>query len=242
MESTEFKKWIQTQIKINLIPVLDDRGFKKSCANFFVRERDGIVQFLRFELKQSKVKISGGTSPIYFPLQSLPYHGFDLSDAESRLFANGISVLPSVQGVPMITSEAMSKWSELEATIKNSILVQFDNLSDLDDLMAIASYDVPDNDNWNGVKWYAQGVYECLSGRFEKGVGKLKEAQNCKKGYLDYLKDVGCAFDAKKDVASAIFSYIDLFCNAMSCDDFAKATFWEVYESVCLQSKKWYKL
>jgi len=142
----------------------------------------------------------------------------------------------------MITSEAISKWAELEETIKNSILVQFDKLSNLDDLMAIASYDVPDNDNWNGVKWYAQGVYECLSGRFEKGIEKLKEAQNCKQGYLDYLKDVDCVFDTKKDAVSAIFSYIDLFCNAVSYDDFAQVTFWEVYKSVCLQSKQWYKL
>jgi len=136
----------------------------------------------------------------------------------------------------------MAKWGELERAIKNSILIQFDKLSDLDDLMATASYDVPDNDNWNGVKWYAQGVYECLSGHFEKGIERLKEAQNCKKGYLDYLKDIGCCFDTKKDAVSAIFSYIDLFCNAISSDDFAKETFWEIYENVCLQSKQWYNL
>lgn len=242
MENVEFKKWIQVQIKNNLIPILNDSDFKKSRANFFVREKDGVVQFLQFELKQSKVKVNGGISPIYFPLQSLPYHGFDLSPAESRLCAMGISVSPSVEGMPVITSEAMAKWKELEEIVRNPILAQFEKISSLDSLMAIASYNVPDNDNWNGVKWYAQGVYECLSGNFQKGIEQLRAAQRCKIGYLDYLKEVGCVFDAKKDAVDAIFSYIDLFCCSISNTNPSKDVFLEVYKDVCQQSKQWYKL
>lgn len=48
---------------------------------------------------------------------------------------------------------------EREGTVQ---FLQFEEIPNLNKLMEAASYDVPDNDNWNGVKWYALGVYECL--------------------------------------------------------------------------------
>lgn len=242
MENIEFKKWVQTQIKTNLLPVFSNNGFKKGRTNCFVRERTNIVQFLQFEVKQYMVRLYGGTSPIYFPLQSLPYCGFQLSSDESLLCRNGIYVPIPVQGKSMVTYEAITQWIVLESIILDSILPQFDKISNLEELMESSSYDVPHNDTWNGVKWYTQGVYQCLSGDFQKGVEQLKKAHDCKQGYLKYLKDVGCMFEPQKDQMAAIFHYIDLLYSAISSNCFNKKSFLDMYEDICSDVRKWYKL
>ena len=242
MENMEFKKWVQTQIKISLVPIFNCNGFKKGRTNCFVRERTNIVQFLKFEIKQFKVRLYGGISPIYFPLQALPYYRFKLSANESHLCANGINVPILIHSKPIVTPETISQWAELESIILDSIFPQFDEISNLNELMSASDYDVPDNDVWNGIKWYAQGVYKCLSGDFKEGVEQLKEAYLCKQGYLKYVKDTGCTFDPQKDQLAAIFYYIDLLHKAMLSNCFSKESFLDVYECICSDSKKWYKL
>ena len=47
MENTAFKTWIQTQIKNNLIPLFDERGFKKSHVNFLFVNRMVLYNLFR---------------------------------------------------------------------------------------------------------------------------------------------------------------------------------------------------
>ena len=81
-EKIEFKKWVQEQIKSNLIPTFQLKGFKKGRTNCYIRERNEIVQFVTFHLKQEKVRVWGGSSPVYFPLvvghinHSFVIHGY----------------------------------------------------------------------------------------------------------------------------------------------------------------------
>lgn len=242
MEDIEFKKWVQTQIKTNLVPFLKNSGFKKCSINYFARERNNIVQYLRFEIKRSKVRLYGGICPIYFPFQVLPYCGFQLPAAERQLCANGIYVPIPVQGAPSVTAEAVSQWSALESIIQKSIIPQFDKISNLDELMAASPYDVPDNDVWNGVKWYAQGVYQCLSGEFQTGIKQLTAAYHCKQGFLKYLEDIGRQFEPQKVQLDAIFSYIELLYCTISSKGFNRERFLTVYAEIVSESKKWYKL
>lgn len=53
----EFKPWIQTQIKNNILPILRANGYKKGRTNCYIRERNDTVQFIRFILKSESVTV-----------------------------------------------------------------------------------------------------------------------------------------------------------------------------------------
>ncbi len=235
-EKIEFKKWVQEQIKSNLIPTFQLKGFKKGRTNCYIRERNEIVQFVTFHLKQEKVRVWGGSSPVYFPLDGGAYKPF-LCD--SWLSSSGIAVPPREH---TLTPDAEKKWEEAERLIKESILPQLDQINDLENLMTQDNFSVPDSGTWKGIKWYAEGVFECLSKDFDNGMERLRAAQGCKVEYLEFLKNIGMSFGERGDQMSVIYSYIDKFCNAVTCDNYTKEMFLEVYNEVCNDSRKWFKL
>lgn len=244
MESTEFKKWIQAQIRTELLPVFRREKMKKGRANCYIREQNNTIQFIQFDIKQYKVTLKGGISPIFYPPNVIPYYGFEILPYERNLCSNGIYVPIPTTGAPVVTPEAIEKWKEIKRIINEKILYQFNQISNLDSLMTIAQYDVPDRSNWNGVKWYVQGVYQCRFGDFFQGVELLKKARSCKSGYLAYLESVDCTFDINRDQFALVFHYIDLLYRAVigQPEKAAFAAFLSVYEMICENSRKQYKL
>lgn len=239
MESIEFKKWVQTQIQTDLAPIFRKEKLKKGRTNCYVREQNNMLQIIQFVIRQHNVKLIGGISPIFYPLTILPYYGFDLLSSEKHLCQSGIYVPLPITGVPAVTPAAMEKWEEMRRIIVDKILDQFNQVSDLDELMEIAQYDVPDRAPWNGVKWYVRGVHQCRFGDFSQGVEWLKKAQSYKSDYLALLEDG--ILDINRDQFALVFHYIDLLCDAVT-DDPDNTKFLSVYEMICENTRKQYKL
>ena len=235
MERMEFKKWVQSRIKADLLPTLRERGFRKGRAGWYIRERGGVVQFLRFSLKASQVSLSGGSSPVFFPFATLPYHGLALSGGDAMLCQNGIRVPVPVSGPPLVTPEAAEKWDRLAALIRERLLPELDQIHSLEELMSFP-FLVPDNDNWNVLRWYVQGVYRCLSGDIPGGLSLLERARGCKRGYLDYLESIDCSFSPKDDQTAAIFDSIDLLLAA------GEEGFSSAFVQICGEARAWYKV
>lgn len=244
MENMEFKKWLQERIRTVLQPVFKEYGLKKGRTNCYIREKNNMVQYIRFEIRQYKAGVDGGFSPIFYPLYEMPYLGFKIPDHMELFYWDGIRISPPVYGVPLITPEAMAKWEKMEKIVIDIILHQFDEMPDLDELMAIAKFGVPDNDVWNGVRWYTQGVYQCRFGDFFHGVDLLKKAQGCKSGFMTHLKNMGYTFDIKNDRIALTFHYVDLLCDAVDgvAEADAYSAFLSVYEEICEDMRKLYKV
>lgn len=240
----EFKPWIQTQIKNNILPILRVNGYKRGRTDCYIRERNDTAQFIRFVLKSESVTVWLEESPIYFPLDGGSYIGEVLRQEESWIYTSGVRAkLIHDHGLKcIVTDEVVQKWDAAEKIITESMIPLFEQFSSLEKLMTRANFVIPDNDVWRGIKWYAEGVYECLSNRYDDGMEKLRKAQKCKSAYIEFLKRIGCGFGGKGDQLSVIYTYIDWFCDAVSDAFYDQNAFMDVYRKVCTDSRKWYKV
>lgn len=243
-EFIEFKPWVQQQIKDKLLPIFRANGYKKGRTNCYIRERNGIVQFIQFRLKAEGITVWPGMSPVYFPLDGGSYVGEILPQEESWIYTSGIRArLLRKNGLKFaVTDEVIQKWDLAEKIIIKSIIPRFEKLQNLDELMVHASFVIHDNDIWRGIKWYVEGVYTCLLGNFCAGREMLRGAQKCKNAYIEHLRKIGSEFGRKGDQVAAIYGYIDLFCNALDDSDHDQDIFMNTYLQVCQDSKSWYKV
>lgn len=240
----EFKPWIAAQIKNNIFPVLRTKGYKKGRTNCYIREINDTVQFIRFVLKAESVTVWLEASPIYFPLDGGSYIGEILRQEETWIYTSGVrGRLIHNHGLKyIITDEIVQKWGAAEGIITGSMLPLLEQIDNLEKLMACANFVIPDNDMWRGIKWYAEGVYECLVNRHDSGIAKLRKARKCKSAYVGYLKQIGRSFGGKGDQLSVIYTYVDWFCDAVSDDAYDEDKFMDIYQKVCADARKWYKV
>lgn len=246
-KSEPFKKWIHNQIKIDISPVLWEHGYKRGRANSYVRERNGIVQSIEFYFDEAEVHLSGGIDPIYFPFGMGHCMPFDAGKFQRNVI-NGISaqsVFTEDGWFWGTEPETIHEWKILEMIIKEIIVPQFDAVQSLEELMLAAPRsirDKPPSETWKGIFLYIDAIYDCLTADFNFGMEELRQAQECKKYYLNILEMSGDRYGKKGDYFSVIYDIIDEFCNTVTGENCNKETFLTVYEKVCNQARKWFKV
>ncbi len=250
-KSVPFKEWIREQIKMNINPILYKKGFKKGRATSYVRECNEIIQMITFRFRQDEVWLEAGINPIYFPsdyscMWVISEEDFPIS--RNRIIAQNIYTEDNIGKSSWFwgtRSRTAQEWQEFEDIINRVILPQFDIVQSLDEFMKSPmreKYNEYPSKMWKGIFLYIDAVYDCLIGDFDIGMQKLKKAQGCKRSYLDYLAKMEKEYAKNKDDFYRIYSIIDEFCKVVAGENYNKDTFLSVYESVCDETKKWFKV
>lgn len=228
-KSGPFKKWILNHIKTDIAPVLREYGYKRGRAHSYVRECDGIVQTIEFYFGESDVKLIAGIDPVYFPFGWVHYMPFDAGEFQINMI-NGISAQSVFAedgwfwGTEPETADA---WKIYEMLIKERILPQFDTIQSMEELMLAVprNWDESPSESWKGIFLYISAIYDCLMADFNVGMEELRQAQECKKYYLDTLEESGDKYGKKGDYFSVIYDIIDDFCNTVTGVNCNKETF-----------------
>ncbi len=249
-KSVPFKEWIRERIKSDINPILYKKGFKKGKATSYVRECNEIIQMITFQFRQDEVCLEARISPVYFPsdygcISVISDKDFPIS--RNRIIAQNIYTQDNIGKSNWFwgtRSRTAQEWQEFEDIINKIILPQFDIIQNLDELMKSSmreKYNEQPNEMWKGIFLYVDAVYDCLVGDFDIGMQKLKIAQGCKQAYLNYLASIGKKYGKSKDNFYRIYFIIDEFCKAVAEENY-KDTFLSVYEKVCDETKKWFKV
>lgn len=249
--SVPFKKWIREQIKTNVVPILHKQGFKKGKATSYVRECNGIIQMVIFRFREDEVCLEAEIFPVYFPseygcLSVIVDEYFPVSRnaimAQSIYTEDDFGQSSWFWGTRPRTAH---EWKEVENVIKRTVLPRFDAVQSLDELMKSPmriKCDEQPNDIWKGIFLYIDAIYDCLTGDFDTGMQELRAAQDCKQAYLGHLASLGKEYGKYKDDFYPIYTVIDDFCNTVKGENYNKETFLAVYERVCDEARKWFKV
>lgn len=249
----EFKKAIQDRIKTNLIPIFRSYGLKKGRANHYVRHRNGVFQYIWINLKEHSVSIYASMSPIYYPiLDGIAVLSLSSDNALNTLEDGVLSKITQyTKNTPTTVPRYQFgdiqhvQWKNCEKIIIEEVLPSLDKIQTLDELMASSlnpGFTKPPPNSWQGITLYVEGIHCCLSGNFDSGIRKLKDAQSFKQEYVDHCALSGMKFGEKRDYLALVFIFVDRVCDGIAGDVKNKEEVFKViYTQICEETKKIHK-
>jgi hypothetical protein len=254
-EEYNFNKAMQHNINENIQPLLISHNFTKFSPNKYVRELDGLLQFIYFNVGKERVKAFAFYIPIYFPYDNLLSFGIEITGS------SGISLLQGKYFPTLYEREKHNKmiqWEDynkvhlpniekLIYSIKEGILPEKDRIGSLADFINVLECERPiffgeeyDIRSRNGVDHrYIMAVYKCLTEEYGQGVIELKE--------LKRLMEEDVSKGLQPSVINiSIKEYLEHFLNSIKSQEVynsaGKEEFKKYFDTICNERRKKYKL
>ena len=81
----DFKKEMNKRVREDIRPILKKNGFKMRKPKKYIRERNGLLQEISFEIHQSKLRTWSNFMPLYMPWLGVVNWGTSSSNVDTSL-------------------------------------------------------------------------------------------------------------------------------------------------------------
>lgn len=137
----DFKKEIGKRIREDIRPFLKQNGFKMWKRNHYIRERNGLLQMICFEIRRDKLRTWSSFMPLCIPWLNVVRWGTCSSNVDITLqredpYAGYNDIWctdwPPEKVIPDYENITLPKFHALTASIKNAIMPEMDRVSSVD--------------------------------------------------------------------------------------------------------------
>lgn len=238
-ETYDFKKAMQAYVREEIAPFLKENGFTKYGTLKYVREMDGLAQFIIIRVAKYEVRIFAYYLPIFYPNDHISNFGIELTGCNGGHLLNGkyfttiyeMEKFDRAIQFQNYKTKHISSMKKISNAIREGIIPEMNEISSFEIFVSKLKEKEPCffgnqliNEFRKGfVYQFIMAIDECMNGEVKVGIQKLSKVS-------DLLPD--------DDVNELIKRLINISTDA----EITKEMFYDKLEFMCDERRKKYKL
>lgn len=236
-------------IKENVIPILLKNNFIQYKKNCFVREKNGIVQIIRFFLDKYNLYAYAYFLPIYVPCDYISEYGIELTGTSGCRLLDGKYFTtiyePEKKKIEIQFSNYNNihkpNFGKLVSNIVEGVLPEMNRIDSLEKLMHVIESDKETifgnkygtDRKRNNVDFFIFAVYKCICEEYLEG----------RKQLLLMKQQLECSGELEYELEKNIYRYIKYLLPTLEkLDNETPNIFNTKYNVICTEMRKKYKL
>ena len=249
LENYNFKKAMQILINNNMQPILVKNNFKKIKKNYFVREKEDLVQIISFSINKYNLYAYAYLLPIYMPCDYICDYGVELTGTSGGRLLSGKYFTTFYESekknleIQFRNYQNMHKpnFNKLVNNIVEGVLPEMNRINSLGKLINLIENDTETmfgnqygkRRKKNNVDYFMFAVYKCLSGEYFEG----------KKRLLLMKQQLETSGELEYELERNIYRYIECLLPALEEINNETPNIFSVkYNVICSEMRKKYKL